>query len=89
MVIHENFDWSLISEPPKAPKAENDLKIDINGFAEVKEEQPGENIYDENDINYESLIEQVECSSQSENDESENERPNVDVKVSGGDFFLF
>lgn len=82
MVIHENFDWSLISDPPKSLKQENDRKSGTNGFREVKEEQPIDSIevYDENDINYESLIEQVECSSQSENEDSENDQSNAEIK---------
>ncbi|XP_056636054.1 zinc finger protein 521-like [Diorhabda sublineata] len=70
MVIHENFDWKLLDED----KSDNDInpKSTTNGFKFTKGSEREE--YDDN-INYESLIEQVECSSQSENEESENDQP--------------
>jgi hypothetical protein len=46
MAIHENFDWSLLDEPQKQEKKEE------NGYQDST-----------NEINYDSLIEQVECSS--------------------------
>ncbi|CAH1184364.1 unnamed protein product [Phyllotreta striolata] len=64
MVIHENFDWKLIEDVDK------DERPSANGF-KIKEETREE---DEDNINYDSLIEQVECSSESNGEESDNER---------------
>lgn len=64
MVIHDNFDWKLIEA------ADKDIKP-ANGF-KVKEEP-----HFEDNINYDSLIEQVECSSETDNDESDDNEPQV------------
>ncbi|KAJ8954250.1 hypothetical protein NQ318_005846 [Aromia moschata] len=95
MVIHENFDWELLGEAEPLSKSdvkqENDRKSGANGFREFKMEPQHDDaayenmeVYDENDINYESLIEQVECSSQSEGDESDNEHSQVEIKEEQG-----
>ncbi|KAJ8932614.1 hypothetical protein NQ314_014544 [Rhamnusium bicolor] len=80
MVIHENFNWSLIDEieTAKPIKQENEKKTETNGYKEQHDDSL--EVYDENDINYESLIEQVECSSQSENEDSDNEQSQIEVK---------
>ncbi|CAG9830901.1 unnamed protein product [Diabrotica balteata] len=72
MVIHENFDWTLIEDSDKSEKVVVP-KPTSNGFKIDKEETDREEYTD--NINYESLIEQVECSSQSDNDESDNDQP--------------
>lgn len=69
MVIHENFDWRMIENIPNHNTAKNNEKS-LNGFGQ---QAPRTGTYTENDINYDSLIEQVECSSQSENGESDEQ----------------
>ncbi|KAG5865083.1 hypothetical protein JTB14_009788 [Gonioctena quinquepunctata] len=75
MVIHENFDWKLIDEPMNQTESTNKPKT--NGFNDIKDEPLKE---DFDNINYESLIEQVECSSQSEHGESDNEGLQTEIK---------
>lgn len=62
MAIHENFDWSILD--PNKDGANSKQKN--NGFTENEQQEQQE------DINYESLIEQVECSSDSDVDDSDN-----------------
>ncbi|KAB0790868.1 hypothetical protein PPYR_14955 [Photinus pyralis] len=54
MAIHESFDWTILDDDSRKEKPNNGYPE--NGFAMVKSES----------INFESLIEQVECSSDSE-----------------------
>nr|CAH7729703.1 unnamed protein product [Callosobruchus chinensis] len=76
MVIHENFDWKLIENVANHNSANEKIEnISSNGLKDRKNDQK---IYDENDINYDSLIEQVECSSQSADGDSEDARSKID-----------
>lgn len=81
MAIHENFDWTILESDSnkkvmnnsEAGKPNGSSKQTNNGFTESEEQQEGDNLYEAGDgINYESLIEQVECSSDSEVDDSDN-----------------
>lgn len=74
MAIHENFDWSILektNESENDKKSVDEQKTSVNGYA-FDIAQP-----ENEDINFESLIEQVECSSESEN---ENDSDLGDVK---------
>lgn len=72
MAIHENFDWAILEKFTKNNVKPNKIKAEPqtnNGYA-----------YDTNnintntdDINYESLIEQVECTSESDDNDSDLE----------------
>lgn len=65
MAIHDNFDWSILekaNENESDKKSAHEQKPIVNGYA-FDIAQP-----ENEDINFESLIEQVECSSESEND---------------------
>lgn len=68
MAIHETFDWSMLEGGSNSDHTQNsNSKQTKNGFKdEPQQEQEGD------DINYESLIEQVECSSDSDVDDSDN-----------------
>nr|CAI5828211.1 unnamed protein product [Callosobruchus analis] len=69
MVIHENFDWKLIENFTSHNEVNEKIEIpSTNGLKDCNKEP-----YDENDINYDSLIEQVECSSQSADEDSDVE----------------
>ncbi|CAH1118422.1 unnamed protein product [Phaedon cochleariae] len=73
MVIHENFDWRTLDDPNKPTRMDSDENPTSNGFKDAKEEPHG-------DINYDSLIEQVECSSQSENEDFDREMPQGEAR---------
>lgn len=79
MAIHENFDWSILEGGKPMEMKENVQKN--NGFAEneryYKKENETDEIYANNDdINYESMIEQVECSSDSDVEDTDNDNDN-------------
>ncbi|XP_017774537.1 PREDICTED: zinc finger protein 26-like [Nicrophorus vespilloides] len=57
MAIHENFDWSLLD----------------NSYLKTNDTQEEDIEEEDDDINYESLIEQVECSSENDNEEENEE----------------
>ncbi|VEN40656.1 unnamed protein product [Callosobruchus maculatus] len=78
MVIHENFDWKLIENVTSHNKSNEKIdKPPTNGLKDCKKEPK---MYDDNDINYDSLIEQVECSSQSAEGDSDDERSKMDKR---------
>ncbi|XP_023023443.2 uncharacterized protein isoform X2 [Leptinotarsa decemlineata] len=78
MVIHENFDWKLVEDVKESAKQINNSTKPTNGYNDVKGKPQQEDF--EDTINYESLIEQVECSSQSDNEESETECLQNEIK---------
>lgn len=84
MAIHENFDWSILEGGKPIMEMKENVQKN-NGFAEsgeeferyYKKEEDTEVMYANNeDINYESMIEQVECSSDSEVEDTDNENEN-------------
>lgn len=90
MAIHENFDWSILEGGKPMEIKENSQETQKNnGFAESgeafeqyykKEKQMGEMYINNEDINYESMIEQVECSSDSDVEDTDNENGNFQQK---------
>ncbi|KRT83998.1 zinc-finger associated domain containing protein [Oryctes borbonicus] len=75
MAIHENFDWKILESFENTKADHPEIKIEdtlVNGY-DVKEEEEEEDEAEEDkqiqpEINFESLIEEVECSSESENE---------------------
>ncbi|CAH1963116.1 unnamed protein product [Acanthoscelides obtectus] len=61
MVIHENFDWKLLENVANIGKVNENPAT--NGLKDCKNEPKSQS---ENGINYDSLIEEVECSSESQ-----------------------
>ncbi|KAK9892480.1 hypothetical protein WA026_020470 [Henosepilachna vigintioctopunctata] len=75
MAIHENFDWSIL-----------DVLKDENKTTNGEECSSEENqTYEENDRYFESLIEQVECSSDEEDDEKQKENDEKNDSSSSSD----
>lgn len=83
MAIHENFDWSILektSTDKVQPNHNNKVvtqEPSTNGYytsnMTTKVEDDEEEEEEEDIINYESLIEQVECTSESEINDSDSE----------------
>ncbi|KAF5303330.1 hypothetical protein FQA39_LY10069 [Lamprigera yunnana] len=72
MAIHENFDWSILENFENLQKnydiheVKKEVDTASNGYLESR---VSENMCENERINYESLIEQVECSSDSDKSE--------------------
>lgn len=97
MAIHENFDWKILEsfENTKAEhpeiKTENSMNNGYDVKAEDEEEEEEEDDCEEqktqlqSDINFESLIEEVECSSDSENDSEDDDQQGQNEETSTSD----
>ncbi|GJQ75286.1 hypothetical protein Trydic_g23475 [Trypoxylus dichotomus] len=98
MAIHENFDWKILESFENVKTEHSEIKTENlmnNGYDVKVEEEEDEAEEDkmqqiQSEINFESLIEEVECSSESENenvndseDEEEDQRgQNEDTSTS-------
>ena len=72
MVIHENFDWSILSSFKNDDEKINNGGVEDKGGLKTSAKQDEYGL--QNEINYESMIEQVECSSEESDNESDDDK---------------